>query len=66
MAAHRGTCTEESRTFASLNRGKKASRSDMTRPEAQEAIHRLVRMPTSCSSTTARAWQNSCASITPP
>lgn len=34
---------KESRTFASLNRGKKGVAMDMTRPESQEAIHRLVR-----------------------
>jgi formyl-CoA transferase len=33
---------KESRTFASLNRGKKGVAMDMTRPESQEAIHRLV------------------------
>jgi len=34
---------KESRTYASLNRGKKGVSLDMTRPEAQEAIHRLVK-----------------------
>ncbi len=34
---------KESRTFASLNRGKKGVAMDMTRPESQVAIHRLVR-----------------------
>jgi formyl-CoA transferase len=34
---------KESRTFASLNRGKRGVAMDMTRPEAQEAIHRLVK-----------------------
>ncbi|MGE5597054.1 MAG: CaiB/BaiF CoA transferase family protein [Hyphomicrobiales bacterium] len=34
---------KESRTFASLNRGKRGVAMDMTRPEAQEAIHRLAR-----------------------
>ncbi len=33
---------KESRTFASLNRGKKGVAMDMTRPESQEIIHRLV------------------------
>jgi crotonobetainyl-CoA:carnitine CoA-transferase CaiB-like acyl-CoA transferase len=33
---------KESRTFASLNRGKKGVAMDMTRPESQEVIHRLV------------------------
>src|SRR3970040_1410771 len=33
---------KESRTFASLNRRKKGVAMDMTRPESQEAIHRLV------------------------
>jgi crotonobetainyl-CoA:carnitine CoA-transferase CaiB-like acyl-CoA transferase len=33
---------KESRTFASLNRGKKGVALDMTRPEAREIIHRLV------------------------
>jgi crotonobetainyl-CoA:carnitine CoA-transferase CaiB-like acyl-CoA transferase len=34
---------KESRTFMSLNRGKRGVAMDMTRPEAQEAIHRLVK-----------------------
>jgi len=34
---------KESRTFASLNRGKRGVAMDMTRPEAQEVIHRLVK-----------------------
>jgi len=34
---------KESRTFASLNRGKKGVAMDMTRPESQDAIHRLVK-----------------------
>jgi crotonobetainyl-CoA:carnitine CoA-transferase CaiB-like acyl-CoA transferase len=34
---------KESRTFASLNRGKKGVAMDMSRPEAQAAIHRLVK-----------------------
>ena len=34
---------KESRTFASLNRGKKGVAMDMTRPESQAAIHRLVK-----------------------
>lgn len=34
---------KESRAFASLNRGKKGVALDMTRPEAQEAIHRLAK-----------------------
>ncbi len=34
---------KESRTFASLNRGKRGVAMDMTRTEAQEAIHRLVK-----------------------
>jgi crotonobetainyl-CoA:carnitine CoA-transferase CaiB-like acyl-CoA transferase len=34
---------KESRTFVSLNRGKRGVAMDMTRPEAQEAIHRLVK-----------------------
>ncbi len=34
---------KESRTFLSLNRGKRGVSMDMTRPEAQEAIHRLVK-----------------------
>jgi formyl-CoA transferase len=34
---------KESRTFASLNRGKRGVAMDMRRPEAQEAIHRLVK-----------------------
>ena len=34
---------KESRTFASLNRGKKGVAMDMTRPEAQAAIYRLVK-----------------------
>lgn len=34
---------KESRVFASLNRGKKGVAMDMTRPEAQAAIHRLVK-----------------------
>ena len=33
---------KESRTFASLNRGKKGVALDMTRPEAREIIHKLV------------------------
>ena len=33
---------KESRAFAHLNRGKRAVAMDMNRPEAQEAIHRLV------------------------
>ena len=33
---------KESRTYASLNRGKRGVAMDMTRPEAQAAIHRLV------------------------
>lgn len=34
---------KESRTFASLNRGKRGVAMDMTRPESQAAIHRLVK-----------------------
>ncbi|MBE7519141.1 MAG: CoA transferase [Thermoflexaceae bacterium] len=34
---------KESRVFASLNRGKKGVAMDMSRPEAQAAIHRLVK-----------------------
>lgn len=34
---------KESRTFASLNRGKRNVAMDMTRPEAQAVIHRLAR-----------------------
>ena len=34
---------KESRTFASLNRGKKGVAMDMTKPEAQEIIHSLVK-----------------------
>jgi formyl-CoA transferase len=34
---------KESRTFASLNRGKRGVAMDMRRPEAQEAIHRLAK-----------------------
>lgn len=34
---------KESRTFASLNRGKKGVAMDMTKPEAQEIIHSLAR-----------------------
>jgi formyl-CoA transferase len=34
---------KESRTFASLNRGKRGVSLDMARPEAREIIHRLVR-----------------------
>lgn len=34
---------KESRTFASLNRGKRGVAMDMSRPEAHEVIHRLVK-----------------------
>lgn len=34
---------KESRTFASLNRGKRGVAMDMTKPEAQEAIHELAK-----------------------
>lgn len=34
---------KESRTFASLNRGKRGVSMDITRPEAQEVIHSLVK-----------------------
>lgn len=34
---------KESRTFASLNRGKKGVSLDMARPEAKEVIHKLVK-----------------------
>lgn len=34
---------KESRVYASLNRGKKGVAMDMTKPEAQEAIHKLVK-----------------------
>jgi CoA:oxalate CoA-transferase len=34
---------KESRTFASLNRGKRGVALDMSRPEAQAAVHRLVK-----------------------
>ena len=34
---------KESRTFASLNRGKRGVAMDMTRPESQAAIHRMVK-----------------------
>lgn len=34
---------KESRTYASLNRGKRGVAMDMTRPEAQQVIHKLAR-----------------------
>lgn len=34
---------KESRTYASLNRGKRGVAMDMTRPEAQQVIHTLVK-----------------------
>mgnify|MGYP000949358560 CR=1 FL=1 len=34
---------KESRTYASLNRGKRGVAMDMARPEAQEVIHSLVK-----------------------